>query len=297
MKIGIVGLGLIGGSVAKAIKKNTQHSVYATDINKETIRSAMEQEAIDGEITPEELKKCDVAMICLYPEATVEFIRQNADNFRKDGIVIDSCGIKTAVVYECEKILAGKNVNFLGCHPMAGREFSGFDYSVDNLFDRASFIIAQTPRTNTQIIAKVGNLAYEMGFYKVVVTTPEEHDKVIAFTSQLAHIVSSAYVKSPSLMKQAGFSAGSFKDLTRVAKLNEEMWTSLFLLNREPLIDEIAHIIQRLEEYKKALEEQDAEGLKLLLKNGRELKELSNNMSGESGQAGVARHMTLQDKS
>lgn len=281
MKIAVVGLGLIGGSLAKAIKKNTQHSCYAIDIDPETIRSAIEQEAIDGEITKDELKMCDVVIVCLYPEATVEFITENAADFKKGGIVIDSCGIKSAVVYQSEKALSAEGVEFLGCHPMAGREFSGFDYAVDNLFDKASFIIAKTGNSKREVVNEVEKLAYEIGFRKVVVSTPEEHDEVIAFTSQLAHIVSSAYVKSPSLTKQAGFSAGSFKDLTRVAKLNEDMWTSLFMLNRKPLINEISHIIDRLEEYKQALEAENSAELRELLKNGRELKELSNEMSLE----------------
>lgn len=281
MKIAVVGLGLIGGSLAKAIKKNTQHSCYAIDVNPETIRSAIEQEAIDGEITMDELKMCDVVMVCLYPEATVKFITENAANFKKGGIVIDSCGIKSAVVYPSEKALAAEGVEFLGCHPMAGREFSGFDYAVDNLFDKASFIITKTENSKSEVVNEIEKLAYEIGFRKVVVSTPEEHDEVIAFTSQLAHVVSSAYVKSPSLTKQAGFSAGSFKDLTRVAKLNEDMWTSLFMLNRKPLINEISHIIDRLEEYKQALETENSGELRELLKNGRELKELSNKMSLE----------------
>ena len=281
MKIAIVGLGLIGGSLAKAIKKNTAHSVYAIDTNKDTIRSAVEQEAIDGEISAGELKLCDIAIICLYPEGIIEFVKENAANFKKGAIVIDSCGVKSAICYSCEGILGEYGVSFLGCHPMAGREFSGFDYAVDNLFDRASFIITQTERTPTKIVATVGNLAYEIGFRRVTVSTPEEHDRIIAFTSQLAHIVSSAYVKSPTLTKQSGFSAGSFKDLTRVAKLNEDMWTSLFLLNKKPLVTEISCIIDRLSEYKEALESENAERLHDLLKDGRELKELSNNMSLE----------------
>ncbi len=276
MKIAIVGLGLIGGSLAKAIKKNTHHTCYAIDINKQTILSAVSQEAIDGEITPAELSCCDLTIVCLYPQATVKFITENVQFFKKNSIVIDSCGIKQAIVDGCEKILTDNNVNFIGCHPMAGREFSGFDYAVDNLFDKASFIVAKTENTDPTALEVVKNLALEIGFRKVVISTPEEHDRVIAFTSQLAHIVSSAYVKSPSLMNQSGFSAGSFKDLTRVAKLNEDMWTSLFMLNKNPLVDEISHIIDRLSEYKTALETDDAQTLHTLLKQGRELKEKSN---------------------
>ena len=160
---------------------------------------------------------------------------------------------------------------------MAGREFSGFAYSVDNLFEKASFIMTPTDRTPMRVVQEISRLAYNIGFAKVVVSNVEEHDRVIAFTSQLAHVVSSSYVKSPSLLKQAGFSAGSFKDLTRVAKLNEDMWTELFLMNRGPLVDEIEHIIARLTEYRDAIANNDAQRLHDLLKEGRELKELSNN--------------------
>ncbi|MBE6836677.1 MAG: prephenate dehydrogenase [Ruminococcus sp.] len=276
MKIAIVGLGLIGGSLAKSIKKNTNHICFALDTNRQTILSAIEQESIDGEISADELNKCDVVIVCLYPEATVKFITENASNFKKGGIVIDVCGVKEAIVSPCENALSEVGVSFLGCHPMAGREFSGFEYAVDNLFDKASFIITKTENSDDKIVTKIRNLALEIGFCEVVVSTPGEHDKVIAFTSQLAHIVSSSYVKSPSLFNQAGFSAGSFKDLTRVAKLNEDMWTSLFMLNKKALSDEISCIIDRLSEYKKALDDENYEEMHNLLKHGRELKEKSN---------------------
>ncbi|MBQ7756907.1 MAG: prephenate dehydrogenase [Oscillospiraceae bacterium] len=275
MKIAIVGLGLIGGSLAKAIKKNTNHTCFAIDKNKQTILAATEQESIDGEIEVSDLKKCDVVIVCLYPEATVKFITENAGNFKTGGIVIDVCGVKGAIVTPCEKALSEVGVKFLGCHPMAGREFSGFEYAVDNLFDKASFIITKTENSDSEVVAKISDLALEIGFREAVVSTPEEHDKVIAFTSQLAHIVSSAYVKSPSLFNQAGFSAGSFKDLTRVAKLNEDMWTSLFMLNKKALSDEISCIIDRLCEYKNALDDENYEEMHSLLKDGRELKEKS----------------------
>ena len=218
MKICIVGLGLIGGSLAKAIKKNTHESCFGIDIDRGTIAGALAQEAIDGEMTIDDLAGCDVVIVGLHPEATIKFITENADKFKKGGIVLDTCGVKGEIVR-----------------------------------------------------------AVEGGFAKVVVSNVEEHDSVIAFTSQLAHVVSSSYVKSPSLLKQAGFSAGSFKDLTRVAKLNEDMWTELFLMNRGPLVDEIEHIIARLTEYRDAIANNDAQRLHDLLKEGRELKELSNN--------------------
>ena len=204
-------------------------------------------------------------------------ILDNKANFKKGGIVIDSCGVKTSIVEAVEAPLKEEGVVFIGCHPMAGREFSGFAYSVDNLFERASFIMTPSDDTAAKTVREISQLAYEIGFAKVVTSTTEEHDRIIAFTSQLAHVVSSAYVKSPSLLKQAGFSAGSFKDLTRVAKLNENMWTELFLMNKQPLVDELDCIIARLTEYRDAINAGDADGLRELLKAGRELKELSNN--------------------
>ncbi len=276
MKIGIVGLGLIGGSLAKAIKKNTDYICFGIDINKTTVAAALSQEAIDGEISVDGLDRCDVAVICLYPQQTIDFIRENKKRFKKGGIVIDTCGVKGEIVTASEKLLADEGVRFLGCHPMAGREFSGFAYSVDNLFEKASFIMTPTDNTPMSAVKEISKFAYNIGFAKCVVASPDEHDEVIAFTSQLAHIVSSAYVKSPSLMKQAGFSAGSFKDLTRVAKLNEDMWTTLFMMNKKPLVSEISHIIKCLEDYRSAIENEDHDRLHSLLKEGRELKEISN---------------------
>ncbi|MBQ9374712.1 MAG: prephenate dehydrogenase [Ruminococcus sp.] len=279
MKIGIVGLGLIGGSLAKSIKKNTNHTCFGIDIDRATIAGAFAQEAIDEEITPDELSRCDVVMVCLHPQQTIDFILENKNNFKKGGIVIDSCGVKNSIVTAVEPELAECGVHFLGCHPMAGREFSGFAYSVDNLFDKASFIMTPTDNTPISVVKEISNLAYNIGFAKCVVSSPEEHDEIIAFTSQLAHVVSSAYIKSPSLLKQAGFSAGSFKDLTRVAKLNEDMWTTLFMMNKASLLSEINHIIKSLEDYRDAIADDDYTKLHDLLKEGRELKEISNNQN------------------
>ncbi|MBQ3936714.1 MAG: prephenate dehydrogenase [Ruminococcus sp.] len=276
MKTAIVGLGLIGGSMAKAIKKNTRYSCFGLDIDASAVESALEQEAIDGEITADKLSSCDIVIVSLHPLQTIDFLINNKDNFKKGGIVIDTCGVKGAIVSAAEKPLADAGVHFLGCHPMAGREFSGFAYSVDNLFEKASFIMTPTENTPREVTEKITAFAYECGFAKVVVSNTKEHDEIIAYTSQLAHVVSSCYVKSPSLMHQAGFSAGSFKDLTRVAKLNEDMWTPLFLMNKEALTSEIDHIIEHLTEYRNAIASNDSAKLHELLKKGRELKEISN---------------------
>ena len=277
MKIGIVGLGLIGGSLAKSIKKNTSYSCFGYDIDRAAVAGALAQEAIDSELSLEDMGSCDVIIVCLHPQQTIDFILDNVSQFGAETIVIDTCGVKRAIIDKVDPLCHENGVSFVGCHPMAGREFSGFAYSVDNLFEKASFIMTPTELTPMGAVSNISSLAKEIGFARIVISNPDEHDRVIAFTSQLAHIVSSAYVKSPSLLKQSGFSAGSFKDLTRVAKLNEDMWTTLFLMNDKPLVDEIDHIIDRLTEYRDSISSADADKLRSLLKDGRELKELSNN--------------------
>lgn len=273
MNIAVVGLGLIGGSMCKSLKKHSFHRILGIDTNKETIRKALEQNVIDEEITSERLGEANLTVISLYPEEICRFVKDNADKFKKGSIVIDTCGVKKAVVEACTPVLEKKGVIFVGVHPMAGREFSGFDYSTDNLFDGASFIITPTENTPQIAVDLLSTLAGSIGFGKAVVATPEKHDQVIAYTSQLAHVVSNAYVKSPSVLDFNGFSAGSFMDLTRVAKLNEDMWTSLFMCNKEALLNELNHILTSISEYRDAIENGDYDALRGLLRDGRILKE------------------------
>ena len=275
MNIAVVGLGLIGGSLCKAIKHRTKHLCLGLDQSEETMRAALNQGAIDREIGPDGLKEADMTFVCLHPQQSIDFLLQNRDCFRPGSIVADVCGVKKAVVDQVTLPLRERGVAFVGTHPMAGREFSGFAYSLDSLFDRASFIITPSAGTPGCAIEAVEALAKDIGFARIVLTTPLEHDRIIAFTSQLAHVVSSAYIKSPSLKKQGGFTGGSFQDLTRVAKLNEEMWTTLFLLNQGPLVEEIDCILARLAEYREAIAAGDADRLCALLREGRILKEES----------------------
>lgn len=281
MNIAVVGLGLIGGSICKALKANTFHHIMGIDSDKETIRKALDTGAIDEEIGVEKLSEANLTIVALYPMAIVDFVKENADRFRKGSIVMDICGIKNYIVKNCTPVLEEKGVIFIGTHPMAGTEHSGFDYSDGDLFRKASFII--TPSENTPQIAidLVSTLGACMNFGKVVIATPEQHDRNIAYTSQLAHVVSNAYVKSPSLFNADGFSAGSFLDLTRVAYLNEEMWSGLFLCNKDALLFEINNIIHSLSEYRDAMENDDIATLKELLKVGRERKEKSLEFYGQ----------------
>lgn len=275
MNIAVVGLGLIGGSFCKALKTHTFHHIMGLDRDKETIKKALEYGAIDEEIDTDRLSEANLTIICLYPEAIVNFVKENAGKFKKGGIVIDSCGIKEYVVNECTPVLDEKGVIFVGTHPMAGREFSGFEYSQEDLFKGASFIITPTDKTPQIAVDLLQTLAGSIEFGKAVVSTPKKHDEVIAYTSQLAHVVSNAYVKSPAMLNYDGFSAGSFQDLTRVAKLNEYMWSELFMCNKTALLNEINCILEHITEYRDAIVNDDTERLTQILRDGRVLKEKS----------------------
>jgi len=272
MKTGIVGLGLIGGSIAKAVKQNTDHEVYGTDLQEPVICKALLLEAIDGRLTDDMIGDCDYVILALYPGATVDYVKEHRSCFKKGAVVIDCCGVKEAVCSEIYPIAAEEGFSYVGGHPMAGIEFSGFEHSKMGLFKHASMIL--TPQTDMTIqeMDRLKKFWLSLGFSHVQLSTPEEHDRIIAFTSQLAHVISSAYVKSPASLKHKGFSAGSYKDLSRVAKLNETMWTELFLLNRENLVNEIDGMIRRLQQYRNAINEGREKDLWDLLHEGTERK-------------------------
>lgn len=273
MKIGIIGLGLIGGSFCRAIKEKTQHSCYGMDIDKSVIAAATAAGAIDGELNLSEISSCDLTIIALHPAATINFVKENISYFGR-GIVIDVCGIKKTIVDALAPLFRANKTPYIGTHPMAGREFSGFEYSLSSLFENASFILTPSSDEIEENIEFVRNFAVSLGFHTVI-TDVEKHDATIAFTSQLAHIISNGYVKSPTLQNESGFSAGSFLDLSRVAKLNPGMWTELFLMNKAALSFEIETLIDHLTEYKTALDNKDSDALYCLLKDGSDLKEES----------------------
>ncbi|MDO4586370.1 MAG: prephenate dehydrogenase/arogenate dehydrogenase family protein [Planctomycetia bacterium] len=272
MIIGVVGLGLIGGSMAKSLKKRTSHSVLGTDIQKSIVEKALKVQAIDAELSFEKLADCDILFLALYPQQTVDYLSQNIERIKKGTIVLDLCGVKEKICQQIEPFVQDRDFCFIGAHPMAGREISGFDASLDSLFINASMVLTPLTGTPQKVIQTVQTLCYQIGFSSTPVATPREHDRLIAFTSQLAHIVSSSYIKSPTASEHIGFSAGSFKDLTRVAKLDETMWTELFLDNKESLLFEIKTIIGHLTDYQNAIEMENAEILKKLLKEGSDRK-------------------------
>lgn len=272
MNIGIVGLGLIGGSMAKSVKNRTSHRVYGIDINSETMLLAQMCGAIDEKLTDENVNCCDLIFVALRPNAAVEWVENHAVLISKTATVIDLCGVKRAVVSKITPIAEQYGFYYMGGHPMAGKERGGFTSSADDLFVGASMILTPDKRTDMQLLETVKAFFLDVGFANLTFSTPDEHDRIIAFTSQLAHIVSSAYVKSPEAQKQRGFSAGSFKDMTRVARLDEEMWTELFLDDADYLSSELDILIKHLTEYSKAIKAGDAKALCNLLKDGREKK-------------------------
>ncbi|MBE5787031.1 MAG: prephenate dehydrogenase [Clostridiales bacterium] len=273
MIFGIVGLGLIGGSLAKSIKYHTRHAVYGADINETALLQARMVRAIDDVLTDENIGDCDVVLVALYPQAAVDYILSHRPLFKENALVIDCCGVKRHVCDQLFPAFRDCKAVFMGGHPMAGRERSGFSYAQDDLFENASMILCPAPEAEAELLQKVKALFLSIGFGRVKFSTPQEHDEMIAFTSQLAHIVSGAYVKTPLAMKHKGFSAGSFKDMTRVARLNEQMWTELFLENQDLLLTQVEALVDRMCEYRDALREKDAQKLKAILREGREIKE------------------------
>ena len=272
MNIGVVGLGLIGGSLAKSAKKNTKFKVYGYDLDKNVIDKAISEKSIDSELTEKRLSTCDYVFIPLYPEAVIEYVKKNAGNFKENAVVIDCAGVKRSVCEECFKIADNHNFSFVGGHPMAGTQFSGFENSKDTMFYNAPFVLTPKENEDILILANAREVIMSLGFGRVSVMTAKKHDKLIAFTSQLAHIVSNAYVKSPSALERKGISAGSYKDLTRVAYLNENMWTELFLENKDNLVFELDFIIEELKKYSEAMKNNDPDTLRQLLKDGKEMK-------------------------
>ena len=272
MNIGMIGLGLIGGSLAKSIKAQTAHNVFGIDLNNETMTLARLCGAIDGVLDKETVGSCDLLLLAISPQAAIDWVKDNAAEISKNATVIDMCGVKRVVCKELSAIAEENGFGFIGGHPMAGKERGGFVNSSDDLFVGASMILTPDENTDIAVLEQLKALFTDLGFSNITFTTPEEHDSIIAYTSQLAHITSSAYVKSPTAQIRRGFSAGSFKDMTRVARLDEVMWTELFLDNADHLTVELEGLIGHLNEYLAALKSGDADTLRALLKDGREKK-------------------------
>ena len=272
MKIGVVGLGLIGSSIARAMKENGSNEVYAYDRDNIILEAACLGGVADGILDSDALGVCDAVFIALYPGATVEYVKDNAGSFKKGMLVIDCCGVKRPVCDTCFAIARENGFDFVGGHPMAGSPKSGYKHGRASLFKGSTMIIVPPTHDDYDLFERVEKVIEPLGFSKIVISTDSKHDRVIAHTSQLAHVVSNAYVKSPASAFFAGYSAGSYKDMTRVAELNSRMWTELFMYNRDNLAEEIDLLIGELAKYRDALKANDAVALEHLLLEGTERK-------------------------
>jgi len=272
MTVGIVGLGLIGGSMARAFAA-AGYRVLAVDKSDLTMTAARQEGVVADTLTPENAAECALLLLAVYPAAAIEAFRMLAPHLSPAVLVMDLCGTKRQVTEACFAIAAEHGIDYVGGHPMAGTQFSGFQNSKADLFVGAPMVLVLPEKRHSILKEKAISLLSPAGFASFSDTTAEIHDRVIAFTSQLAHVVSNAYVKSPQAQIHHGFSAGSYRDLTRVAWLNETMWCELFLENRDYLSEEIGIIINALAAYKKSLDENDPATLTALLRDGRIAKE------------------------
>lgn len=269
----IIGLGLIGGSIAKAVKSNSKINIIGFDIDDKTIAEAKECGAIDEVWDGQSQLNVDLCVIALSPAATIKFIEKNIDKISKSAVITDVCGVKKAVVEACVPICRAHGVDFIGGHPMAGREVNGFSNSVATLFNNASYIITPVEETKESAMEIIKEFSNVLNFRKITITTPENHDRMIAFTSQLPHVLAGSYVKLPQCLEHEGYSAGSYKDVSRVATIDENLWSELFLLNKEEICSEISGLISNLSEYLDAIQNENKEELKSIIRKGRLIKE------------------------
>ncbi len=273
-KIAVVaGLGLIGGSMAKALKEYTDYQVYGWNRTRRVAEQALAEGAIDGIADDEVLAGCDLLLPVLYPEATIQFLQRVIPTMKKGAQVVDLVGIKTALVDAVEPCALAHGIRFTGGHPMAGLAKAGYERSFAEMFQGANMILVPTKATADGDLEELTALFRQLGFGTVKICTKEKHDRMIAHTSQLAHIVSNSYVKSPASLDYVGYTGGSYKDMTRIACLNEMVWKELFILNKDALIPEIDQLMGHMTELRNAIEAEDADRLEAYLRAGREAKE------------------------
>lgn len=272
MKVGILGLGLIGGSMARAYAV-AGHTVYAADLDESTLSFAMLSGAVHGRLDEETIPACELLLLAIYPGGSAKWLEDNGCLVDSGALVLDLCGIKQEVCKRCFPVARKYGFTFVGGHPMAGSHFSGFKYSRADLYKGAPMVLVPPRFDDIDLLQRVKDAMAPCGFGMFSVTTAEEHDRMIAFTSQMPHVLSNAFIKSPTARQHKGFSAGSYKDLTRVTWLNAPMWSELFLENRDNLLFELNTYLDSLIAYRDALEARDGERLTALLEAGKKAKE------------------------
>ncbi|MCL2081734.1 MAG: prephenate dehydrogenase [Oscillospiraceae bacterium] len=271
MIAGVAGLGLIGGSLSKAYRGGG-HCVYGFDADEEVLGFALLSGAASGVLDKNTIGRCQLIFIALNPADTVDYLEKNAPYISKDAMVIDCCGVKRLVCSKCFPIAEKYGFAFVGGHPMAGSHKGGFKNSRESLFRGASMILVPPVYDDPVLFGRMEELLRPAGFGRLTVSSAAKHDEMIAFSSQMAHVVSNAYVKSPTARGHKAFSAGSYKDLTRVARLNPEMWAQLCIENRDFLIKELDSFTGEIEKYKESLARGDKDTLQELLEEGSRLK-------------------------
>lgn len=272
MNVGILGLGLIGGSLARAYALEG-HTVYAIQRNASMLSFAMLAGAVHGPLTEETIPKCDLILLAIYPEGSARWLEEHGHLVSPKALVLDCCGVKEEICRRCFPVAEQYGFTFVGGHPMAGSQFSGFKYSRSDLFEGAPMVLVPPVFDDMQLLDRVKAALKPCRFGFFSVTTAREHDKMIAFTSQMPHVLSNAFIKSPTALHHKGFSAGSYRDLTRVAWLNPGMWAELFLENKEHLLFELDTYIDALKAYRDAIAENNEAELIALLEEGKKRKE------------------------
>lgn len=272
MNVGILGLGLIGGSLARAYSK-AGHTVYACERDENMLGFAQLADVVYGVLDDTTIPCCDLILLAIYAEGSAQWLENNASFVSRNTMVIDCCGIKQAICERCFPLAKKYDFIFIGGHPMAGSHHSGFKYSRSNLFQGAPMVLVPPCFDDPELLQRAKDVLEPCKFGSFSVTTAREHDSMIAFTSQMPHIVSNAYIKSPTAHQHKGFSAGSYKDLTRVAWLNPQMWAELFMSNKENVLFELDSYIKSLQAYRDAIVQDDADTLIALLDEGRKRKE------------------------
>lgn len=272
MTVGILGLGLIGGSLARAYKK-AGHTVLVCERDTTMLGFAQLASVVDAPLNCDNLPTCDLILLAVFADASAKWLEENAIYISSDALVIDCCGIKQKICSRCFPIAEKYGFTFVGGHPMAGSHHSGFKYSRSNLFQGAPMVLVPQRFDDPALLSRVKDALAPCGFKQYSVTTAEAHDSMIAFTSQMPHILSNAFIKSPTALQHKGFSAGSYKDLTRVAWLNPQMWSELILSNRENVLQELNFYIDSLDAYRSAILDSDAQRLTALFDEGRQRKE------------------------
>lgn len=272
LTVGVVGLGLIGGSLAKAYHA-AGAKVLAWNRSESTLDFAIISEAVDGKLDEGNIGDCDLVLLSIYPQGSIDYLRRAAPHIGKKPLVVDCCGTKRDVCAACFPLAEEYGFTFVGGHPMAGTHFSGFQAAREDLFRGAPMVLVPKNEDDIELLERAKKLLQPAGFGYFSVTTPEKHDRMIAFTSQMAHVVSNVFIKSPTAGAHKGFSAGSYRDMTRVAWLNPGMWAELFLENKDYLLDEIDIFDANMKKMRDALAAEDREGLIRLLEEGKRRKE------------------------